>query len=81
MANMTILGALGLHCNGDRRISCERLLRHMIFRRHNGVLAPVLPIPACRRENALLFGKGCANLVSGSATRESIPPRALVDPL
>jgi hypothetical protein len=26
---------------------------------------------------ALLFGKGCANLVSGSATRESILPRAL----
>src|SRR5260370_972516 len=49
----------------------------MIFGRHNGVLAPVLRIPACKRENALLFGKGCGNLVSGSATRESILPRRL----
>jgi len=35
----------------------------MIFGRHNDVLAPVLPIPAYKRENALLFGKGCGNLV------------------
>jgi hypothetical protein len=70
---------LGLHCNGDRRINCERLLRDMIFGRHNGVLAPVLLSLLASLRTHCSLGRDAAISCPVSATREGILPRVLVD--